>query len=375
MLKRKIPLEIEELLNRLESYGYFSYIVGQGVADFILEKEPKTWRVATSALFQEITQIFPQTFFTAAKENYITVVIWQRPIELISLKTLEEHFSRSSFSLESLAYDWKKAEIIDPFHAQDDLAQRLIRALMPTEKLFRSRPLEMLRAVRLGAQYQFTLPKDLIEKINTYHLLLEQAPLDKVRDELALILLTSKPSSYLKILSQASIFKLLLPEIEKAFYYNLPDKLNLAEHLFLTVDYLPQNLELRLAGLFHDLGKADLKPVYTKGEAIFPGHEDISAQKGKKILNRLNLFTKVVGHNVNHHKIISLIRNHMFSYNPNTTTDKGMERLVARVGIENIKDLLALRKANILAGSQTKQSKMDFYQSLEKHLKKVLRNL
>ena len=376
MFSLEIPQEIEELLSKLEVYQYESYIIGQGVADLILGREPYIWKVATNASYQEIVQIFPQTFFTATSDDHITVVLWQRPIEVISLGslTLQKYLSSYSFSLETLAYDWNQKKVIDFLDARNDLKEKTIRLLPCPAILFRQQPIEMLRTIRLGTQYQFFIPDKIIKEIRTHHTLLQQVQLEKVRDELALILLAPKPSPYLDILSLTEIIQLFLPEVEEALHYQIESDFSLGKHLFLTVDYLPPDLEIRLVGLFHDLGKTLLKPTLRGKEIIYPGHEELSAQMGKKILNRLNFFTKVVGHSINHHKIISLIKNHMFSYNPSTTTDKGIERLIARVGIENIQSLLNLRKANILAGSQAKQSKMSFYHSLERHLKRFLKN-
>lgn len=376
MFSLDIPQEIQELLSKLEVYQHESYIIGQEVADLILGREPYIWKVITNASYQEIVQIFPQTFFTATNDNHVTVVVWQRPIEVISLGSLslQQYLSSYSFSLETLAYDWKKREIIDFFSATNDLKKENIRLLSCPVKIFQQQPVEMLRTIRLGAQYEFFIPDKVIEEIRTHHILLKQVHLEKVRDELALILLAPKPSVYLNTLALTKIIELFLPEIEEALHYQIGKDFSLGKHLFLTVDYLPPDLEVRLIGLFHDLGKILIKPTLRGEEIIYPGHEDLSAQIGKKILNRLNFFTKVVGHSINHHKIISVIRNHMFSYNPSTTTDKGIERLIARVGIENIQPLLELRKANILAGSQAKQSRMSFYHSLEKHLKRLLQN-
>lgn len=373
----KMPEEVWELLQQLNSNGYSSYVVGRGIADLLTHNEPKRWEVVTSASLDEITNLFWQTFATASKEGYLTVIVWQKPIEVTSLglKSIKDFLLQQDFSIESLAYNWREKVIIDFSDAKRDLAQRKIELLGNPEDIFKRSPLTMLKAIRLAAQYQFSLDDSYLESIKRNSGLLSTISLDKVRDEIALIILSDKPSLYIGILRETGILRLFLPELEEAFDFQLDEGQALGWHLAKTLDYLPKNLEFRLAGLFHDLGKLTCKRINHKGETIFPGHEESSAIITKSILDRLNFFMKVVGYRINHHLIINLVDSHMFSYNPSTTTDKGVERLISRIGIENIQGLLALRKANILAGSQAKQSNISYYHSLENRLKRILKDI
>jgi len=369
--------EIQELLNTLQKNGYKSYLVGQTVADLLLHEEPQSWEIATDASLADLNCLFWQTFSTAAKDDSLTIVVWQKAMEVCSIKgkSLIDYLAAQNFTLEALAYDWKEKRICDYDAALDKLEKKIIALIENKKILLEQKPILMLKAIRLAAQYQFDLSLDLWQTIKEKSQLLQTAPLNKVRDELALIILAPKPSFYLQKLAETDILNIFLPELDKALQYQIDEEYNLGIHLFQTIDNLPANLELRLAGLFHDLGKLDVQSVKHKEEVFFSGHEDYSTVAAKKILDRLNLFMKVTGHGVNHHLILNLIRNHMFSYNPKTTTDKGIERLISRIGIENIHLLLSLRKANILAGSQAQQSKMSYYYSLKKRVKKYLQNL
>jgi len=98
-------------------------------------------------------------------------------------------------------------------------------------------------------------------------------------------------------------------------------------------------LALRLAALFHDVSKPETKSLTETG-ATFYGHEKKGAKVTQKILQRLRYSNELIS------KVVLLVDKHMFTM---AVTDKGLRRLINRVGQENIFDLLELRRADIIA--------------------------
>jgi poly(A) polymerase/tRNA nucleotidyltransferase (CCA-adding enzyme) len=106
-------------------------------------------------------------------------------------------------------------------------------------------------------------------------------------------------------------------------------------------------LEVRLAAFLHDIGK----PMTKQGEgelATFYGHEYVGARITVKILERLKYPKKVID------KTVLLVKNHMFYYNVDEVGEAGVRRVVKKVGLENINDLIDVRIADRLGSGVPK---------------------
>jgi tRNA nucleotidyltransferase (CCA-adding enzyme) len=143
-------------------------------------------------------------------------------------------------------------------------------------------------------------------------------------------------------MQESGLLKEVLPELEVAVGVDQPGgyhKYDVFEHSIRTADAAPQSLHVRLAALLHDVTKPQAKRETDTG-ATFYGHEKTGAKVASKILKRLRFSTELTA------KVNTLIDRHMFT---TQVTDKGMRRLIRRVGIELIFDLLDLRRADVEA--------------------------
>jgi tRNA nucleotidyltransferase/poly(A) polymerase len=163
-----------------------------------------------------------------------------------------------------------------------------------------------------------------------------------VRDELLAWLRSEDPppSRFLALAEHLGLLRPILPEL--AALRGIPQAKALPgdalDHSFRTVDALPpERVDLRLAGLLHDVGKAT-----TLRDGHFHGHERVGAEQAATALHRLRLPRSEV------RGIAHLIRHHMFAYEP-TWTDAAVRRFVKRVGRQAIPDLFALRHADAVA--------------------------
>ena len=114
------------------------------------------------------------------------------------------------------------------------------------------------------------------------------------------------------------------------------------DHNLRVFDYACKNsdkLEVRLAALFHDIGKPKVKSG--EGEdSTFYNHEIVGAKISKEILKRLKFSNEIVSYTTH------LVRNHMFYYNVGEVTEAGVRRFIKRVGEETLDDLMVLREAD-----------------------------
>ena len=176
----KYPDYVKNCIDMLEASGYSAYAVGGAVRDELLGKEPSDWDVTTSARPEETLEVFKnfRTVPTGIKHGTITVLSsWDGvnfPIEITTFrvdgeyrdsrhpesvefsKDVTDDLSRRDFTVNAMAFN-EKMGIIDDFGGQNDLQNRIIRAVGDPEKRFSEDALRILRAFRFSAQLEFEI--------------------------------------------------------------------------------------------------------------------------------------------------------------------------------------------------------------------------
>ncbi len=148
----------------------------------------------------------------------------------------------------------------------------------------------------------------------------------------------------IELLRETGLLRYIVPEIEAGFgiTQNKHHIYKCYEHYLKSLDYAARknfNKYVRLAALFHDIGK----PAVKQGEgqdATFYGHEMVGAKKTYQILSRLKFPKKDI------EKVTKLVRYHLFYYNPEEVGENSIRRLVRQVEPENMEELLQVRMAD-----------------------------
>lgn len=265
--------------------------------------------------------------------------------------TLEEDLARRDFTVNALYCDLEGG-VRDPFHGLDDLSARLLRTPLDPWTTFRDDPLRMLRGVRFAAALGFDLAPDVTRAMEALAVRL-RAPVvsvERVADEFWKMLCSPRPRLALELLDRHRLLPQVLPELSATHGvvqggYHQDD---VFQHTLRTVELTRADLTLRLAALFHDLGK----PA-TAAHGAFPGHEEVGAELTTQALTRLRLSgarTQVVG---------KLVRLHLrpVYYDPEWTD--GAVRRLARAAGEDIWLLLDLARADVRASSYPRPEKID----------------
>jgi tRNA nucleotidyltransferase (CCA-adding enzyme) len=408
---KKIPKPIIEIIQKLETAGFEAFAVGGCVRDLLLDVKPKDWDVTTNAKPEEVVKIFPDSFYENAfgtvgvkikskkkegekttrnsqvvenENNEITEVVEvttyrieskysdkRRPDKVKFAKTLEEDLNRRDFTINALALKIKKLdfEVIDSFDGQKDLKDKIIRAVGNGSERFDEDALRMMRAVRfavtLGGNVNIkktTGPRRLSEEIpfaieektrkavekNAKNLKL--IALERIQDELNKILVSDFAAEGIELLREMKLLQYIIPELEKGYGVgqNRHHIYTIYEHLILSLKNCPsEKLEVRLATLLHDIAKPDTK----RGEgaySTFYNHDHVGAREVEKILKRLKYSSEII------HKVKMLVDNHMFYYNVDEVGASSVRRLVRKVGLENIDDLIDLRVGDRLGSGVPK---------------------
>jgi poly(A) polymerase/tRNA nucleotidyltransferase (CCA-adding enzyme) len=404
-----IPKEIKSVIAKLKKAGFSAYIVGGCVRDFLRGIEPDDWDITTSAKPEEIQKIFPKNFYEnkfltvtvktgsenpKLKEIEITTFRSEakysdkrHPDEIKFAKTLEEDLARRDFTVNAIALEIENSKtelpqveakvkmktkssspltelpqveakvkmktkssspfkIIDPFDGQDDLKNKIIRAVGNPEERFIEDALRTMRAVRfsvtLGESWQIEEKTGQAIKKNAADL--KMISEERIRDELVKIIMSDRASQGVDLSRELGLLKYIIPEIEEGYRVgqNKHHIYDCYEHYLKSLEYAVKknfNKEVRFASLLHDIGK----PRSKRGEgqdSTFYNHEVIGARMASQILNRLKFPKKEA------EKIIKLVRFHLFYYNVGEVGESSVRRLVRNVGPEYMEELLQVRQSD-----------------------------
>jgi putative nucleotidyltransferase with HDIG domain len=190
---------------------------------------------------------------------------------------------------------------------------------------------------------------------------------ERIRDELTRTILGEHVVQGFEALRRTGLLALLLPELHACVGVEQRERhcFDVYQHsLYSCAAASRADLKLRLAALFHDLGKATTISGGPDGLPRFYNHDRESARITRDILSRLR-FPRATIDRVEH-----LVRHHMFNYTPDWT-DSAVRRFIARVGREHIQDLMALRRADQI-GRCNKPERPGVLPALQKRVDEIL---
>ncbi len=359
-----LPKEVKEIIKALEGAGFEAYAIGGCVRDFILGWEPSDWDITTNAKPEEIQKIFTKSVYendfgtvavnTESKNENLKIIEIttyrieekysdkRHPDEVKFTKKLEDDLARRDFTINAIAYDGKN--FVDPFGGQEDIKNKIIRAVGEPEKRFNEDALRLMRAARFAVQLDFDIEKKTAEAIKNNSNDIVAISKERIRDELIKIIQTENAKLGIETLREFGLLKHIMPEIEEGFGVgqNKHHIYTVWEHNLLSLDWAAKHnykLENRMASLLHDVAK----PKTKQGEgsdSTFYNHEVVGARITAKILERLKFPKKFI------EKIVLLVRYHLFYYNVEEVSESSVRRLVRNVGPENMNDLLEVRIAD-----------------------------
>ena len=257
------------LLDALHTAGYAAYAVGGCVRDSLLGRTAHDWDLCTSALPQQVMELFgtEQCIPTGLQHGTVTIKYGGQLYETTTFRTegsytdgrhpdevqfvpdVREDLARRDFTINAMAYNAAEG-LVDPFGGQADLQNGLLRAVGEPQQRFTEDALRILRLYRFAARFGFALDAATARAARQLGAHLDCISSERIQEELAKLLAAPQPGAYL----EPAVLAVVLPELT-------PESLTAAKPV---VDACPageENLPVRWAALLGALGEADTRRV------------------------------------------------------------------------------------------------------------------
>lgn len=364
-----------EIVDKLEEAGFETYLVGGCVRDELLCRDNYDIDITTKARPDQILEVFKdyKTIDIGKKFGTIKVILNLREYEITTMRKenayydkrhpslvyytddIYEDLKRRDFTINAMAK--RKGRIIDPFNGKDDLEKKIIRAVgNPYARISEDR-LRSLRACRFATVLDFDIDDDLKEAIKSQSI--DDISKERIQDEVNKILLATRPSRGIRILDELNLLESIFPEVKKTIGFDQHSSHHADDvfnHSLKVLDKTPPILEVRMAALYHDVGKIDTFFIDENGEGRFFGHQNLSEELLIKRLKELKYSKKFI------ENTSILVKRHMD--NTNTYSKKSIRKLLRNIGEENLINLFALQRADVLSTKHADDSNINFGLSL-----------
>jgi tRNA nucleotidyltransferase (CCA-adding enzyme) len=360
-----VPGPVASLLRSLQGAGHRAVLVGGCVRDLVRGVEVTDWDVGTSARPEAVQALFPRTVPTGLKHGTVTVLLDAAgmgglPVEVTTFRVehgysdarrpdrveftddLTVDLERRDFTFNAIAWDPIADVEVDPFGGRADLAAGLLRAVGDARTRFREDGLRPLRAARFTATLEVSIVPETFEAMEETRAEVGRVAAERVRDELVKMLQAREPSRGFEVLRRSGLLGVVLPELEQtvAIPQNRYHAHDVYFHTLYTCDAAPkEKLDVRLAALFHDVGKPATRAEKPGGEATFYNHQFESGRLAERAMTRLRFPRDRID------RVVHLVKLHMFDYR-NEWSDAAVRRFLRAVGPENVADLFDLRIAD-----------------------------
>ena len=301
---------VMDLASSFRERDHELYLVGGPVRDRLLKRPSPDVDFATDAtpdrILEIVQPIAEEVWRQGEKFGTIGCSIDGIPIEITTFRTekyqpssrhpevtfeanIETDLSRRDFTVNAMAIRLPEKTAIDPFGGVQDLQDRILRTPVAPEDSFSDDPLRMLRAFRFASQLEFDIAPDVMDAIKSLKHLITTVSAERIRDELTRLLLGVAPAKGLELADATGITDLFLPELGALKLEQDPvhKHKDVFHHTLAVIERTDAERELRLAALFHDVGKPKTRRIDDKEGVSFHHHEIVGAKMARHRLREL----------------------------------------------------------------------------------------
>ena len=236
-----------KVLYRLKDSGYQAHLVGGGVRDLLLGREPKDFDIATDAHPEDVRRLFRNCRLIGRRFRLAHVVYGREVIEVATFRALHEEGADSSvqhiddegrivrdnvygdiegdairrdFTVNALYYNIADFSIVDYTAGISDIQAGLLRLIGDPDTRYREDPVRMLRVVRFATKLGFRLEEATEEPIKRLASLLGDIPPARLFDEMLKLFMSGSALANFEMLRQYNLFGQLFPMTEQSLTHD-----------------------------------------------------------------------------------------------------------------------------------------------------------
>jgi poly(A) polymerase len=333
-----------KIVRALHKAGFEGYWVGGCVRDFLLGREPQDYDIVTSALPDQIEELFERTIAVGRKFGVMVVVDGGHEFQVATFRAEAdyrdgrhpEHVTfgnaradaeRRDFTVNGLFFDPVSKQLHDWVGGEKDLRAKIIRTIGSPSERFAEDHLRLLRAVRFAARLGFEIEPKTFRAVQANAPKIKGISAERIRDELVKLFAPSGADAPafpgpngpvipaargLELLRESGLLEHVLPEVATTVDCDQsPDfhpEGSVFNHLVLMLNKMPADADplLPWSILMHDIAKPVTASRDEKtGSIHFYEHERIGAEMAEKILERLRFPRKHID------AVVAAVRCHM----------------------------------------------------------------
>jgi tRNA nucleotidyltransferase (CCA-adding enzyme) len=289
----ELPKVIKNYMKLIIDNGYECYLVGGAVRDYLIGIENKDYDLCTNIPFDKLKELIPKLTIMKENEHRNTAIIRDKmyDIEFTMFRgnNLKEDLYNRDFTINSVAVDIN-GNLIDYYGG----INCKIISLTQTDGLgLTNDPIRILRAIRFALKYNLDIDSNTKNKILSNKELLNSVAPQRVLEELKKILVLDNVIKYLD--EYREVFFEIIPELKECNNFNQHNDYHIYDvytHIINVVENSPKNFYLRLAALFHDIGKPRVLKIDDNNVGHFLGHANTSNNIFREFANKYKLDNK-----------------------------------------------------------------------------------
>ena len=313
------------IVEALRAQGHQALLAGGCVRDFLMERAPKDWDIATDASPEVVQKLFHRTVPIGVQFGIVKVILDDGAYEVarfrrdgpyldgrhpthVEFVDAVDDAQRRDFTINGMFYDPTTDEVIDHVDGRRDIDAGVIRAIGNAEKRFAEDYLRMLRAVRFAARLEFAIEPVTFAAMRQGAEDILQTSWERIGDELTLILTEGQAAVGMQLLLEAGLLNHILPEVVAMDGVQQPPEFHPEGDVWTHVKMLLDDLSdstptLAWGALLHDIGKPMAMRITDR--IRFNGHDALGAEMADAVCRRLRMSNRDVD------RIVQLTAQHM----------------------------------------------------------------